>query len=114
MLLLKKFDCLTLLFIPSSHHQLFVFTCNYSVGSVGNPHIYPWPGAARALPSRAPLRSHQEETVAELRGAEQDAAAAGSPPPAVSRRAIASISGKINTAGDLRLLYERLFTPGGL
>lgn len=60
---LKMSNCwffLPLLFIPSSHHQSFVFTCNYSIGLVGNPHIYLPAGAARGSPSRAPLRSHQE------------------------------------------------------
>lgn len=84
--------CLALLLIPSSHHQSFVFTCNYSVGLVGNPHIYLRPEQPEGLPAVLLWGRTSRETVAELWGVPP-----GSPPPDVSRRPTVSITGKINT-----------------
>lgn len=95
---LKMSNCwffLALLFIPSSHHQSFVFTCNYSVGLVGNPHIYLRPEQPEGLPAVLLWGRTRRETVAELWGVPP-----GPPPPDVSRRPTVSITGKINTAEE--------------
>lgn len=73
----------------------FVFTCNYSVGLVGNPHIYLRPEQPEGLPAVLLWGRTRRETVAELWGVPP-----GSPPPDVSRRPTVSITGKINTAEE--------------